>query len=316
MFVAQFVILLLVPAVAAMLLGSDCYGMWVLMWEPCQSDAKFDMGYYTKAHTTADGSEYLGYNTPFTTHTQICGLEPPAPGRCSRFVMESVGRLLIAKLMFQSFVSPVMTIVQEKFMRVVLRREPGYAPRLSFDTEMIMVSMMMDEALVLGIAIPAVAALTCASVGMRLAALHMTTTELGMKMNDKRHIQPLCNNLIVSLLLGAALNSWFYVDNASQVAGSGITFVGIPLAILIGAGSSLFWLKSHKFGNTMEPREVLADLQLQLLPAAAEAGSQTAEPEIVHTAEYAPPTQIDQQRGEDFYTPRNAPLISDIHELL
>ena len=90
-----------------------------------------------------------------------------------------------------------------------------------------MVSMMMDEVLVLGIAIPAVAALTCASVGMRLAALHMTTTELGMQTNDKRHVQPLCTNLIVSLLLGAALNCWFYVDNASQVAGSGIAFVGI-----------------------------------------------------------------------------------------
>ena len=121
-----------------------------------------------------------------------------------------------------------------------------------------MVSMMMDEALVLGIAIPAVAALTCASVGMRLAALHMTTTELGMQMNDKRHVQPLCTNLIVSLLLGAALNCWFYVDNASQVAGSSIAFVGIPLAILIGTGSSLLWLKSNQFDNTMEPTEVLA----------------------------------------------------------
>ena len=172
-----------------------------------------------------------------------------------------------------------------------------------------MVSMMMDEALVLGIAIPAVAILTCASVGMRLAALHMTTTELGMQMNDKRHVQPLCTNLIVSLLLGAALNCWFYVDNASQIAGSGIAFVGIPLAILIGTGSSLLWLKSNQFDNTMEPTEVLADLQLQLVPAAAEAESQTAELEIVHPAEYAPPTPIDQQRREDFYT-------CDIHDLL
>ena len=170
-------------------------------------------------------------------------------------------------------------------MRVVLRREPGYAPRLSFDTEMVMVSMMMDEALVLGIAIPAVAALTCASVGMRLAALHMTTTELGMQIDDKRHVQPLCTNLIVSLLLGAALNCWFYVDNASQVAGSGIAFVGIPLAIVIGAASSLLWLKSNQFDNTLEPTEVLVDLQLQLLPAASKA-------ESLHTAEYAPPTPI------------------------
>ena len=63
MFVAQFVILLLVPAVAAMLLGSDCYGMWVLMWEPCQSEANFDMGYSTK--TSANS---YGYKTSFTNH--------------------------------------------------------------------------------------------------------------------------------------------------------------------------------------------------------------------------------------------------------
>jgi hypothetical protein len=160
---------------------------------------------------------------------------------------------------------------------------------------MVMVSMMMDEALVLGIAIPAVAALTCASVGMRLAALHMTTTELGMQMNDKRHVQPLCYNLIVSLLLGAALNCWFCVDNASQIAGRGIAFVGIPLAILIGAGSSLLWLKSNQCDNRMEPTEVLADLQLQLLPAAAETGGG-------QTSGHAPPSPIDQQRREDFYT--------------
>ena len=160
-----------------------------------------------------------------------------------------------------------------------------------------MVSMMMDEALVLGIAIPAVAALTCASVGMRLAALHMTTTELGMQMNDKRHVQPLCTNLIVSLLLGAALNCWFYVDNASQVAGSSIAFVGIPLVILIGAFSSLLWLKSNQFDNTAESTEVLADLHLQFLPASAEPESRTSELEIVHTtAEYAPPTPIERQR--------------------
>ena len=135
--------------------------------------------------------------------------------------------------------------LQEKFMRVVIRREPGYAPQLSFDVEMVIASMMMDEALVLGIAILAVAALTCTSVGMRLAALHMTTTVLGMQMNDARHVQPLCTNLIVSLLLGAALNCWFYVDNASQVSGSDIAFVGIHLVIMIGAASSLLWLNSN-----------------------------------------------------------------------
>ena len=48
----------------------------------------------------------------------------------------------------------------------------------------------------------------------------------------------------------------------------------------------------------MEPTEVLADLQLQLLPAAAETGSQTAELQNVHAAEYAPPTPIDQQNIE------------------
>ena len=77
--------------------------------------------------------------------------------------------------------------------------------------EMVMMSMMMDEALLLGLAIPVVAALTCASVGMRLAALQMTTAELGMQMNDKRHVQPLCTNLNASLLLRAALNFWMFV---------------------------------------------------------------------------------------------------------
>ena len=51
------------------------------------------------------------------------------------------------------------------------------------------------------------------------------------------------------------------------------------------------------------PTEVLPNLQVQLLPGAAEPESQTSELEIVHTtAEYAPPTPIEQQRREDFYT--------------
>ena len=54
---------------------------------------------------------------------------------------------------------------------------------------------------------------------------------------------------------------------------------------------------------------MLADLQLQLVPAAAEAESQTADLQIVHPAEYAPSTPIDQQRRGDFYT-------CDIHDLL
>ena len=76
------------------------------------------------------------------------------------------------------------------------------------------------------------------------------------------------------------MNCWFVVVNASQVVGSGIVLILLgslwQLAIFIGAvasSSSLLWLKSHKFGNTVEPREVLADLQLQLLPAAAKAES-------------------------------------------
>jgi len=59
----------------------------------------------------------------------------------------------------------------------------------------------------------------------------------------------------------------------------------------------------------VEPTEVLADLQLQLVPAAAEAVGQTSELEIVYPAEYAPPTPIDQQRREGFCT-------RDIHDLL
>ena len=248
MFIARFVVLLVVPVVTAILLGTDCYGLWIKLWEPCQLSNSFEMSYYTSSQVTG-GVTFLGYSTPFTTHDEICAAQPPAPGRCSRFVIESLGDLLVSKLLFTAFVSPAVTLlrnlpwavrVQEVVMRVLMQKE-GYAPTMSLDMELVLLAMMLDEVLVVGLAVPAIAPLACVAVLVRLAVLQLTTKRLGMEVVNKEYATPLCHNFIVSLMLGAAFNLWFFVDNTNQNDGAYIACIGLPLGIAVGIVGGLFW---------------------------------------------------------------------------
>ena len=245
MFIARFVVLLVVPVVTAILLGTDCYGQWIKLWEPCQPSNSFEMSYYTP-----ETSDALGYFTTFTTHNEICGSQPPAPGRCSRFVIESLGDLLVSKLVFTAFVSPAVTLLRnlpwalrvQEFMGRVLMQKQGYAPKMSLGMEVVQLAMMLDEVLLVGLAVPVLAPLACVAVLVRLAVLQLTTHRLGMEVINKEYATPLCHNFMVSLMLGASFNLWFFVDNASRNDGAYIAFIGIPLGIMVGIVGGFIWI--------------------------------------------------------------------------
>ena len=83
------------PALALVLILEDCLGGWKSGWKPCSRGA-FDIA--------DDGDED---DLPLlVTNRDVCSLRY-VPGRCSRAVVQQLGRLLLSKLAYASFLLPV-----------------------------------------------------------------------------------------------------------------------------------------------------------------------------------------------------------------
>ena len=127
---------------------------------------------------------YVPVTIPATQHSGVCSSQPPVYGRCPRYafepdsksyveaawhltvcfcryVFESVGNLLVSKLVFNAFVSPLLTVVlclpwairaQEWFMKALLRRSK-YSVQLSMDIELAQALVQLVVALSLGVAV-------------------------------------------------------------------------------------------------------------------------------------------------------------------
>ena len=241
-----------------MLLGADCYGLWVKLWEPCRDSDNFEMQYswvYTtpsRVHAAwMDATFSASLTKTFTRHDDICASQPLVPGRCSHFLIESLGDLFISKLVFAAFVSPVLVVLrnlpcavraQESVMLMFKRQ--GYKPSLSLDTEVVLLAMMLDEVLVFGLAVPVIVPLACLAALVRLAVVQLVTGRLGMPVHKKKYAGLLRVNFVVSLLLGAAFNLWFFIDNDRKL-NSVLVYIGIPLGLVFGAVGGLLWVRSR-----------------------------------------------------------------------
>ena len=122
-------------------------------------------------------------------------------------------------------------------MRVLLRME--YTRTLDLDLELVLLWMVLDEVLVLGLAVPVVLPLGCLAVTSRLAAVHLVTSRLGVEFRHGQGAGPAWWSFLASLMLGAALLLWFFISNAGLISGTLIFYVGAPVGLLVGVATSL-----------------------------------------------------------------------------
>ena len=128
--------------------------------------------------------------------------------------------------------------VKEAALRFMLCR-PDYVDKKSLDVEMASMVMMMDFGLIFGFAIPPVLLLLCIAFAAHLAVFHLAAKRLGMQ--NKYAAKPATRYLAFSLVLGCALNLWFFVDNRESIAAWILVCVGVPLSVCAGFGIGAAW---------------------------------------------------------------------------
>ena len=143
-------------------------------------------------------------------------------------------------------------------MRVLLGME--YTRTLDLDLELVLLWMVLDEVLVLGLAVPVVLPLGCLAVASRLAAVHLVTSRLGVEFEHGQGAGPAWWFFLVSLLLGAALLLWFFVSNAGLISGSLIFYVGAPVGLLVGGSASWAWHLKRRGAADGVPQVLLQPL--------------------------------------------------------
>jgi len=172
----------------------------------------------------------------------VCASQAPTYGRCPRYVIESLAELLVSKLAFSAFVSPVLSVllclpwtmkVRAWLMKTVLRQSE-YTYCLYLDIELAQGLSLLAGSIVLGIAVPELTLMACLAIAGRLAAVHLVTSRLGVRFEKEHNQPPSWWYLLAAILLGSGLVLWFFASNAAQIHGEMIVFIGVPLAILLG----------------------------------------------------------------------------------
>jgi len=231
--------------------GQDCLGMWLRLWTPCEeSQSNFDLQAILPS-TWDDVSGSAGPPVPFSLihHRDICGQQDIDPGRCSRFVIEGLGELMVAKLTFTAFLTPALSLVLylpwtgralEAGARCLLRQpDYVYSHSLSGDSELAGMVMLMDLALIFGFAVPLVLPLICVAFASALAVFRLSKEQHGIQVDYEA--KPACRYLAVSVLLGSSLNMWFFIDTSSHIVGEALVTVGVPVGLCVGLAIGAVW---------------------------------------------------------------------------
>ena len=102
---ARLLVSILAPVLAIILVHEDCLGGWKLLWYRCTDPV--DYFHVRIGHTEASDP---GNTFDALVASDVCGLRY-RPGRCSRVVVEDLGRLLLSKLAYASFLLPAAALV-------------------------------------------------------------------------------------------------------------------------------------------------------------------------------------------------------------
>jgi len=249
---------LVIPAGVTIMANQDCYRGWLGLWNACQDDGKsfdiripltspglasqnariwLDAAKIALAKTGNPGSSLATTIIPVTSHEDIC-TAIYMPGRCSRAVVSTLGHLVVSKLFFAAFSSPVLALaIQTQFAQNIKQgcknlltckswSAPGEAT-IDLSVEIASVTMLLEYCLVLGFAAPIILPLTCLTFVLHLAVFHRATQHgFQLKMDAK----PSSLYLQGSLLLGCALIVWFFLEN--DLHGQMLVVVGMPAMFL------------------------------------------------------------------------------------
>jgi len=258
---SRMFLMLVIPAGVTIMANQDCGRGWLGLWNTCQADEK---SFAIDIHLTSPGLAsqntkiYLGVdsgnwaftgspgssldsNIPVTSHNDICAVTQ-ASGRCSRAVVSTLGHLVVSKLFFAAFVSPVLALaIQTQLARDIKRGcknlltcKAWSAPRedtIDLSVEIAGLTMMFEYCLVLGFVVPIIIPLTWITFVLHLAVFYRATQHgFELKMDAK----PSSGYLRLSLVCGCALIMWFFFEN--NLHGQMLVGVGMPLMALAAVG--------------------------------------------------------------------------------
>ena len=203
-------VVLAVPMLVLMLLGTDCMSKWLWFWAPCQDVSNFNVTMLSGQNAI----KILSYEDICITSAMS---DYASAGRCSRFVIAGLGELAVSKLVFTAFVAPGVSLflsfprvsaMMESVIRIV---HPEYRSSKSLDVELAGLVMLMELALVFGVLVPLVAPLVAIALATQLATFHLAREQFGLQV--QYDACPRFDYLAVSLCLGNGLTGWFFQDN-------------------------------------------------------------------------------------------------------
>ena len=242
MIFARLMVMLIVPFGMVLWLSQGCHAHWLLLWSPCRESGTFDISInvpYTQTSTSDAGSSTIS----ITQHNDVCD---PAhntrygDGRCPTAVVDALGKLLVEKLLFTALVGPVRLLLfnteaVEQSKQWVLQKVGIQATTTTdVDTEVAGIIMLLEIALVLGFVVPAVPVVVCVAFVLHAKAFQISLEHQAAKLQHET--MPPVSYLWCSLLLGAGLVMWMFVD--SKWTGHILVCVGVPISCLVGAYAS------------------------------------------------------------------------------
>jgi hypothetical protein len=106
---ARLLVSILAPVLAIILVHEDCLGGWKLLWHRCTDPVSYDSYFHVQIKLGRDNYGNMKLDDALVP-LDVCGLRY-RPGRCSRAVVEDLGRLLLSKLAYAAFLLPAVALV-------------------------------------------------------------------------------------------------------------------------------------------------------------------------------------------------------------
>jgi len=115
-----------------------------------------------------------------------------------------------------------------------------YVAKVNMEAELTSGALLLEVAVVMGVASPIVLPLTACAFMTQSMAFHRAVKTCSVE-NDAR---PPFRRLVGSMVLSVCLNVWFFHENADEFGCRLLVYIGIPLSCVIGQLVSMVWVTS------------------------------------------------------------------------
>lgn len=264
--VARILIVIVLPTAAMIYLNDSCYSGWLHLWSPCASPINFEIGApITTEQFTSPGCDSTFGNCgftadfwlPITKHNEVC--EPPyVPGRCSRDVLVGMGELQTSKLVFSTFIMPLIFLVKNALIKrcnqTSSRAFCCFRGGLSMDTELAGIVMYLEIGFTFGLVVPYIMPLLCILFLSYSAMFHHAVTLQGIPVRYDTY--PIIDWLVVSLFLGYFFTAWLLLDNNVNGAVTYAILLGMPFSAIAASFARI----QQQRGVSIEQHDMLLNL--------------------------------------------------------